>query len=163
MVQFSKLKITGFKSFVDPTELWIENGLTGIVGPNGCGKSNLVEALRWVMGEGSAKRMRGKGMEDMIFSGSASRPARNIAEVQLQLEDGGSQWFGFTMRAGTDGATHRKMFAQLRRALRQGRRIHLEYDRWSHRFNSIVRVREADPPRQRVQVIQTLMPIRWNP
>ena len=87
MVQFSKLKITGFKSFVDPTELWIEKGLTGIVGPNGCGKSNLVEALRWVMGEGSAKRMRGSGMEDMIFSGSASRPARNIAEVLLQLEN----------------------------------------------------------------------------
>ena len=87
MVQFTKLKITGFKSFVDPTELWIERGLTGIVGPNGCGKSNLVEALRWVMGEGSAKRMRGSGMEDMIFSGSASRPARNIAEVLLQLEN----------------------------------------------------------------------------
>ena len=87
MVQFSKLKITGFKSFVDPTELWIEGGLTGIVGPNGCGKSNLVEALRWVMGEGSAKRMRGSGMEDMIFAGSASRPARNIAEVTLQLEN----------------------------------------------------------------------------
>ncbi|MDJ0934419.1 MAG: chromosome segregation protein SMC [Kiloniellales bacterium] len=87
MVQFSKLKITGFKSFVDPTELWIERGLTGIVGPNGCGKSNLVEALRWVMGEGSAKRMRGSGMEDMIFSGSASRPSRNIAEVQLFLDN----------------------------------------------------------------------------
>ena len=87
MVQFTKLKITGFKSFVDPTELWIERGLTGIVGPNGCGKSNLVEALRWVMGEGSAKRMRGSGMEDMIFSGSASRPSRNIAEVQLFLDN----------------------------------------------------------------------------
>ena len=87
MVQFSKLKLSGFKSFVDHTELWIEPGLTGIVGPNGCGKSNLVEALRWVMGEGSAKRMRGGGMEDMIFSGSASRPARNIAEVSLNLDN----------------------------------------------------------------------------
>ena len=74
MVQFTKLRLSGFKSFVDPTELSIEPGLTGIVGPNGCGKSNLVEALRWVMGETSAKRMRGGEMDDVIFGGTASRP-----------------------------------------------------------------------------------------
>ena len=84
MVQFTKLRLTGFKSFVDPTELVIEPGLTGIVGPNGCGKSNLVEALRWVMGETSAKRMRGGEMDDVIFAGNSGRPARNIAEVEVR-------------------------------------------------------------------------------
>ena len=79
MVQFTKLRLSGFKSFVDPAELLIEPGVTGIVGPNGCGKSNLVEALRWVMGENSAKRMRGGEMDDVIFSGSANRPGRNLA------------------------------------------------------------------------------------
>ncbi len=87
MVQFAKLRLTGFKSFVDPTELVIEPGVTGIVGPNGCGKSNLVEALRWVMGETSAKRMRGGEMDDVIFSGSAARPGRNIAEVTITLDN----------------------------------------------------------------------------
>ncbi len=87
MVQFVKLRLTGFKSFVDPTEFLIERGTTAIVGPNGCGKSNLVEALRWVMGETSAKRMRGGEMDDVIFGGSASRPARNLAEVALQLDN----------------------------------------------------------------------------
>ena len=87
MVQFTKLRLAGFKSFVDPTELLIYPGLTGIVGPNGCGKSNLVEALRWAMGETSAKSMRGGEMEDVIFSGSTTRPARNIAEVVLSLEN----------------------------------------------------------------------------
>jgi chromosome segregation protein len=87
VVQFTKLRLSGFKSFVDPTELAIEPGLTGIVGPNGCGKSNLVEALRWVMGETSAKRMRGGEMDDVIFGGSANRPARNIAEVCLWLDN----------------------------------------------------------------------------
>ncbi|MBT6117301.1 MAG: AAA family ATPase, partial [Rhodospirillaceae bacterium] len=81
MVQFNKLRVAGFKSFVEPTELLIENGLTGIVGPNGCGKSNLVEALRWAMTETSAKAMRGGEMDDVIFGGTADRPARNIAEV----------------------------------------------------------------------------------
>ncbi|MEQ8587864.1 MAG: chromosome segregation protein SMC [Thalassobaculaceae bacterium] len=82
-MHFSKLRLTGFKSFVEPTELVIEEGLTGVVGPNGCGKSNLVEALRWVMGETSAKQMRGGGMDDVIFGGTDSRPARNMAEVGL--------------------------------------------------------------------------------
>ena len=86
-MHFSKLRLSGFKSFVDQTELAIEPGLTGIVGPNGCGKSNLVEALRWVMGETSAKRMRGGEMDDVIFGGTTSRPARNVAEVALMLDN----------------------------------------------------------------------------
>jgi chromosome segregation protein len=86
-VQFSKLRLTGFKSFVDPTELDIQPGMTGVVGPNGCGKSNLVEALKWVMGETSAKQMRGSEMDDVIFAGSRNRPARNIAEVGLALDN----------------------------------------------------------------------------
>ena len=86
-MQFTKMKITGFKSFVEPTEFMIEQGLTGIVGPNGCGKSNVVESLRWVMGENSAKRLRGGEMDDVIFSGSAGRPARNLAEVTLYLDN----------------------------------------------------------------------------
>lgn len=86
-MHFSRLKLNGFKSFVDPTELLIEPGLTGIVGPNGCGKSNLVEALRWVMGENSAKQIRGNEMDDVIFSGTSSRPARNNAAVELHLEN----------------------------------------------------------------------------
>src|SRR5499433_3040374 len=88
MVQFTKLRVTGFKSFVDSTVLVIDRGLTGIVGPNGCGKSNLVEALRWVMGETSAKRMRGGEMDDVIFSGNSDRPARNVAEVEVLLDNG---------------------------------------------------------------------------
>ncbi|MCI5060459.1 MAG: chromosome segregation protein SMC [Alphaproteobacteria bacterium] len=88
MIQFKKLRLNGFKSFVDRTELEINTGLTGIVGPNGCGKSNLVEALRWVMGETSAKSMRGSGgMEDVIFNGTDKRPARNMAEVSLLLDN----------------------------------------------------------------------------
>ncbi|HPF78277.1 MAG TPA: chromosome segregation protein SMC [Alphaproteobacteria bacterium] len=88
MIQFKKLRLNGFKSFVDRTELEISTGLTGIVGPNGCGKSNLTEALRWVMGETSAKRMRGGGgMEDVIFNGTDNRPPRNFAEVSLLLDN----------------------------------------------------------------------------
>jgi chromosome segregation protein len=86
-VQFSRLRLTGFKSFVDPTDLMIADGLTGVVGPNGCGKSNLLEALRWVMGENRPTAMRGDGMEDVIFAGVASRPARNFAEVVLHLDN----------------------------------------------------------------------------
>ena len=86
-MQFNKLRLKGFKSFVDGTDLEIAPGLTGIVGPNGCGKSNLVEALRWVMGETSAKQMRGGGMDDVIFGGTSERPARNAAEVVLSLDN----------------------------------------------------------------------------
>ena len=84
-MKFSKLRLTGFKSFVDPTELVISDGLTGVVGPNGCGKSNLLEALRWVMGENRPTAMRGGGMDDVIFAGASARPARNYAEVSLIL------------------------------------------------------------------------------
>jgi len=87
LLHFTRLRLSGFKSFVEPTELTIEPGLTGIVGPNGCGKSNIVEAVRWVMGETSAKQMRGSEMDDVIFGGTQDRPARNIAEVQLTLDN----------------------------------------------------------------------------
>ena len=87
MLHFKKLRLSGFKSFVDATDLVVEEGLTGIVGPNGCGKSNLVEALRWVMGETSAKQMRGGEMDDVIFGGTASRPARNVGEVILNMDN----------------------------------------------------------------------------
>lgn len=86
-MRFSRLRLQGFKSFVDPTDLVIADGLTGVVGPNGCGKSNLLEALRWVMGENRPTAMRGGGMEDVIFAGAASRPARNFAEVTLALDN----------------------------------------------------------------------------
>ncbi|TCV76372.1 chromosome segregation SMC family protein [Neorhizobium sp. S3-V5DH] len=86
-MKFTKLRLVGFKSFVEPMEFVIERGLTGVVGPNGCGKSNLVEALRWVMGENSYKNMRASGMDDVIFSGSGNRPARNTAEVGLYLDN----------------------------------------------------------------------------
>jgi chromosome segregation protein len=86
-MHFSKLRIIGFKSFVEATDLQIEPGLTGVIGPNGCGKSNLVEALRWVMGENSYKSMRASGMDDVIFSGAGERPARNVAEVGLVLDN----------------------------------------------------------------------------
>jgi chromosome segregation protein len=86
-MKFERLRLAGFKSFCDPTEFKIEPGLTGVVGPNGCGKSNLVEAMRWVMGESSYKNMRASGMDDVIFSGSGRRPSRNIAEVGLVLDN----------------------------------------------------------------------------
>jgi len=86
-MRFRRLKLAGFKSFVEPAELVIDPGLTGVVGPNGCGKSNLLEALRWVMGESSAKALRGGGMEDVIFAGTAARPPRDFAEVVLGAED----------------------------------------------------------------------------
>ena len=87
MLRFKTLRLSGFKSFVEAADLSIELGLTGIVGPNGCGKSNLVEALRWVMGETSAKEMRGGEMDDVIFGGTRDRPPRNIAEVILSLDN----------------------------------------------------------------------------
>ena len=86
-MQFVSLRLSGFKSFVDQTDVPIEPGLTGVVGPNGCGKSNLVEALKWVMGETSARQMRGDEMDDVIFKGTASRPTRNLAEVGLTLDN----------------------------------------------------------------------------
>ena len=87
MVQFANLRLSGFKSFVEAVDLSVVPGLTAIVGPNGCGKSNLIEALSWVMGENSAKRMRGGEMDDVIFSGTASRPARNLADVIVSLDN----------------------------------------------------------------------------
>ncbi|MCJ9429401.1 chromosome segregation protein SMC [Kordiimonas marina] len=86
-MRFSRLRLSGFKSFADPTELHIERGLTGVVGPNGCGKSNLLEALRWVMGENRAKSLRGAGMEDVIFGGTDRRSPRNLAEVTLVIDN----------------------------------------------------------------------------
>ena len=86
-MKFKNLEMTGFKSFSEKTTIIIEKGLTGIVGPNGCGKSNIVEALRWCMGENSAKSIRGSGMEDVIFSGTSNRPSKNISEVSLLLDN----------------------------------------------------------------------------
>ena len=88
-MQFERLRLAGFKSFVEPAELRIDPGLTGVVGPNGCGKSNLLEAIRWVMGEGSAKTLRGGAMDDVIFAGTANRPGRDFAEVMLTLDNSG--------------------------------------------------------------------------
>ncbi|MBA1338784.1 MAG: chromosome segregation protein [Pelagibacterales bacterium] len=86
-MKFKRLELNGFKSFVDKTSITIEKGLTGVVGPNGCGKSNIVESIRWCMGETSAKSMRGSGMEDVIFSGTSNKPSKNIAEVSLTLDN----------------------------------------------------------------------------
>ena len=86
-MKLTRLRLVGFKSFVEPTDLLFEPGLTGVVGPNGCGKSNLVEALRWVMGESSHKNMRAAGMDEVIFAGSGHRPARNTAEVTLTIDN----------------------------------------------------------------------------
>ena len=85
-MKIRRLKLSGFKSFVEPSELRVEPGLTGIVGPNGCGKSNLLEAIRWAMGEGSPKSLRGGGMDDVIFAGTATRPPRDFAEVSILVE-----------------------------------------------------------------------------
>ena len=86
-MEFKKIQLNGFKSFAEKTTVLIENGLTGIVGPNGCGKSNIVESVRWVMGETSAKSMRGSGMEDVIFSGTSNKPSKNIAEVTVGIKN----------------------------------------------------------------------------
>jgi len=93
-LQIRRLKLSGFKSFVEPAELRIEPGLTGVVGPNGCGKSNVLEAIRWVMGESSPKSMRGAGMDDVIFAGTATRPPRDFAEVSLLVEAEGDDLAG---------------------------------------------------------------------
>ncbi|MGA8990806.1 MAG: AAA family ATPase, partial [Rhodoplanes sp.] len=86
-MKLTRLRLIGFKSFVEPTDFIIAPGLTGVVGPNGCGKSNLVEALRWVMGESSHKAMRAADMDDVIFSGNQNRPARNTAEVSILIDN----------------------------------------------------------------------------
>src|SRR5512139_1363189 len=86
-MKLTRLRLLGFKSFVEPMEFIIEPGLTGIVGPNGCGKSNLVEALRWVMGENRVRQMRGGEMDDVIFAGTSGRPSRNVAEVALHIDN----------------------------------------------------------------------------
>ena len=103
-----RLKLSGFKSFVEPAELRVEDGLTGIVGPNGCGKSNVLEAIRWVMGESSPKSMRGAGMDDVIFAGTALRPARDFAEVSLLVErEGGDVGGDVTIAPGEVEITRR--------------------------------------------------------
>ncbi len=93
-MKFKKLELSGFKSFFDKTTFFIEDGLTGIVGPNGCGKSNIVESLRWCMGETSAKSMRGSGMEDVIFSGTSNRPQKNISEVCITIDNSNKEGHG---------------------------------------------------------------------
>ena len=111
-MRIRRIKLSGFKSFVDPAELLIEPGLTGIVGPNGCGKSNLLEAIRWVMGEGSPKSLRGSGMDDVIFAGTAQRPARDFAEVSMLLE-----------RAGEKGADEAEIVRRIERGAGSAYRI----------------------------------------
>ena len=86
-MQFSKLRLTGFKSFVDPTELIIADGLTGVVGPNGCGKSNIIDAVRWVLGESSAKNPRGEAMTEVIFNGTTQRQPVGQASIELIFEN----------------------------------------------------------------------------
>ena len=98
-MHFRRLRLAGFKSFVEPTELRIEPGLTGVVGPNGCGKSNLLEAIRWVMGESSPKSMRSGGMDDVIFAGTETRPARDFAEVALVCDTQGATLPGLVSAA----------------------------------------------------------------
>ncbi len=109
-LRFTRLRLNGFKSFVDPTDLLIHDGLTGVVGPNGCGKSNLLEALRWVMGENRPTAMRGDGMEDVIFAGAASRPARNFAEVAITIDN--------TERLAPSGFNDQDMLEIVRRITR---------------------------------------------
>ena len=87
MFTVKKLKISGFKSFAHPTELLIEDGVTGIIGPNGCGKSNVFEAIRWVMGESSSKSLRSGSLDDIIFNGTQNIPAKNFAEVTIELDN----------------------------------------------------------------------------
>jgi len=99
-MRIKRIKLSGFKSFVEPAELRIEPGLTGVVGPNGCGKSNVLEAIRWVMGESSPKSMRGAGMDDVIFAGTAARPSRDFAEVSLLVERGDADLSGDLQFAG---------------------------------------------------------------
>ena len=91
MFKVNKLKISGFKSFAHHTEILIEDGVTGIIGPNGCGKSNIFEAIRWVMGESSSKSLRSGSMDDVIFNGTQNIPAKNFAEVTIELDEFGGE------------------------------------------------------------------------
>ncbi|SEM90909.1 condensin subunit Smc [Sphingomonas gellani] len=111
-MQIKRLRLAGFKSFVDPADLRIESGLTGVVGPNGCGKSNLLEALRWTMGENSARSMRGAGMDDVIFAGTATRPPRDFAEVSILAE-----------RDGPDGPEETEVVRRIERGAGSAYRI----------------------------------------
>ena len=124
-MRIRRLKLSGFKSFVEPAELRIEPGLTGVVGPNGCGKSNLLEAIRWAMGESSPKSLRGGGMDDVIFAGTATRPPRDFAEVSILLERDASDEDGARRKRShpPDRARRRLGLSDRRpRRARQGRR-----------------------------------------
>ena len=114
-MRITRLKLSGFKSFVEPAELRIEPGLTGVVGPNGCGKSNLLEAIRWVMGENSPKSMRGGGMEDVIFAGTTQRPARDFAEVILHADT--------NMTGGADNDTALEVVRRIERGAGSAYRV----------------------------------------
>jgi chromosome segregation protein len=113
-VRINKLRLSGFKSFVEPAELRIEPGLTGVVGPNGCGKSNLLEAIRWVMGESSPKSMRGAGMEDVIFAGTSTRPQRDFAEVTIHID---------RAEPDTDGDTEAEIIRRIERGAGSAYRV----------------------------------------
>ncbi len=108
-MKLTRLRLLGFKSFVEPTDFLIEPGLTGVVGPNGCGKSNLVEALRWVMGETSHKSMRAADMDDVIFSGTNNRPARNNAEVAMHIDNTDAHGAGAVQRSPTASTSSRRI------------------------------------------------------
>ena len=135
-MKLTRLRLLGFKSFVEPTDFLIEPGLTGVVGPNGCGKSNLVEALRWVMGESSHKSMRASSMDDVIFSGNNSRPARNNAEVAMLDRQFRPLGAGRLQRPGCD---------RNRPPHRARSRLHLPHQR-----PRSARARRADPVRRRL-------------
>ncbi len=117
-MEFRRLRLAGFKSFVEGTELRIEPGLTGVVGPNGCGKSNLLEAIRWVMGEGSPKSLRSGGMDDVIFAGTAARPSRDFAEVMLSLDNSAR-----TAPAGFNDADDLEVVRRIERGLGSAYRL----------------------------------------
>lgn len=121
MLQFTRLRLSGFKSFVEPAELEIAPGLTGIVGPNGCGKSNLVEALRWVMGESSARQMRAGEMDDVIFGGAAGRPARALAEVAVAMRGTSSAVPAVLMGRRDPAAETGDVEVEIRRRLERGK------------------------------------------
>ena len=165
-MKLTRLRLIGFKSFVEPTDFEIEPGLTGVVGPNGCGKSNLVEAVRWVMGEASYKAMRAAEMDDVIFSGNTGRPARNHAEVAVSIDNSDRTRAGLVQRiryarslpphrarAWLDVPRQRPRGARARRRLAVRRRLdRLAFARFGapgpHRRNHPGAARSA-PPRPR--------------